>query len=77
MPSDFLSQQVGQQDGFLGKALVGGLGLFGGALAEQAGHKITYQVWECPACGCQTLVSVVKTPTGTQEKKVSSLTSCR
>lgn len=77
MPSQFLSAHVADQGSTLGKVAVGLAGLFGGVAAERAGSKITYQVWECPACACQTLVSIVKTPTGTQESKVSSLTSCR
>ncbi len=77
MPSQFLSHHMDQQEGFLGKALVGFGGMFGGAIAEKAGGRISYQVWECPACHCQTLVSIAKTPTGTQESEVSSLTSCR
>lgn len=77
MPQAFLSQQMGQQDSIFGKAFVGAAGLLGGALAERAGGKISYQVWECPGCGCQTLVSIVKTPTGTQEKEIASLSSCR
>jgi hypothetical protein len=77
MPQEFISQSMDQTEGTFSKLLVGGLGIFGGALAEKVGGKVVYQVWKCPACKCRVLTQFVKNADGTDENEVAAIKQCR
>jgi len=77
MPQEFLDHSMDQQEGFLGRLMVGLGGTFGGALAEKAGSKLTYYVYQCPACKCKVLVQSIKTGNSTETKEVEKISRCR
>ncbi|BCL81097.1 hypothetical protein ccbrp13_35620 [Ktedonobacteria bacterium brp13] len=77
MPQEFLDQTVNQSEGFFGKLVAGSFGLFGSALVEKGGGKLTYHVYRCPVCKCKVLVQSFKTGNDTKMEEIDVISHCR
>lgn len=76
MPQEFIDHNMDQQEGFFGKLLVGAGGIFGGAVVEKAGGKLTYSVYRCPGCKCKVLVQSIKNGNSTNTEEVGKISRC-
>ncbi len=77
MPQEFIDQSMDQQEGFFGKLLAGAGGIFGGAMVEKAGGKLTYYTYRCPVCKCKVLVQSIKNGNSTNTDEVAKISRCR
>lgn len=77
MPNEFVSHRANQGGGLFESLLMGGIDMFTPLIVEKGGGKITYHVWQCPACKCKVLTANVKTGNGTDVHEVEAISRCR
>ena len=77
MPQEFIQHRMSQQEGLLGKILMGAVDTFTPTIHFRMGSRASYEVWQCPGCKCKVLVQITRNGNGTEMEEIEAISRCR